>query len=95
MTPRAKRVLNAVAEFHRISVREILSTDTRRHISAARCHAMLSLRALPGKAKPQYSYPQIGAFLNRDHSTVMTGVARAMQLGLKPLAEEPDPECVA
>jgi ATPase involved in DNA replication initiation len=53
-------------------VMDLLRSDTRRHsVSHARQDAM-RLQRVEG-----YSYPQIGAFWGRDHTTVVYGVRAA------------------
>lgn len=65
------RVFDATAIAYFVSTRQILGKDRHQSIAAARLAAYWLLRALCG-----LSYPQIGALLRRDHTTVMSGVKR-------------------
>lgn len=68
--PAAMRALVAeVAAQHGIGPRDILGEDRRRSIAHPRQEAMYRARH-----ELQQSLPQIGAFFNRDHTTVLHGV---------------------
>ncbi len=72
--PRIDAILSQVASEHQITVDEMLS---RGHAHAgARAEAMRRIRALtfPNGLPP--SYPQIGRWLKRDHSTVINACSR-------------------
>lgn len=58
--------LNAVAAAYKITPEDILGTDRNQRIVDARWVAAKALRA-----KGRLSYPRIGFYLNRDHSTIM------------------------
>src|SRR5688572_23026474 len=64
-------VLDAVANCHRTTVRDITGPSRLAYIVHARRDAMRLLRALG------LSLPAIGRMLNRDHSVVLRGLRRA------------------
>jgi chromosomal replication initiator protein len=65
------RVLNLVADHFRVSVEELLSSDTHRRIARPRQVAMWLLR------RREASLPEIARVLQRrDHTTVLHGVRR-------------------
>jgi chromosomal replication initiator protein len=65
------QIIAAVANYFGITVTQLLSRDTsqptvqRRHIAMYLCYHEL-----------QASYPQVGKWFDRDHTTVMYGVHR-------------------
>lgn len=64
----------AVAAEHGLALGDLRGPDRTARIVLARQHFMWLARqpAFPGGA-PQYSLPEIGAFLYRDHTTVLHG----------------------
>lgn len=72
-------IVASVAKVAAVPVAEIMGTSRLRKVARARQLAMWHGR------QAGLSYPQIGQFLNRDHTSVMNGVRRVEQLmkGLK------------
>ena len=70
---RSREIIRAVAAKHKLQPYDLLGHDRFGHFVAARREAMLRLR------EAGFSYPQIGAFLGRDHSTVVFHVNQAMR----------------
>lgn len=62
----AREIVRKIAARNEVSVADIMSASRKAPIVAARQMAMYRLRANLG-----LSYPAIGKFFNRDHSTVM------------------------
>lgn len=62
-------ILADVAIEHGIDVRVLKGVSRTKHVAHARQQAMAEMRATG-----LFSLPQIGAFLGRDHSTVLHGV---------------------
>lgn len=67
---RAMDEIGLIALRHGITRDDILSRKKSRHIVEARNHCFWHFRQ-SGK-----SYPQIGRFFNRDHTTVLHGVRK-------------------
>ena len=86
MTPRQRtmRDVEAVARIHDVPLAAIFSERRDRKAARARQAVMWMLRFSKG-----WSYPAIGKFLNRDHTSVTFGVGRhEMRLGkVTPVAE--------
>lgn len=62
---RSREIIRAVAARHKLQPHDILGPDRFGHFVEARRETMIRLR------EAGYSYPQIGKFLNRDHTTVV------------------------
>ncbi len=73
MTPRQKTMQDvaAVCRVYRVSVAEVMSPGRKVPAVLARQAVMWMLRFSRGM-----SYPQIGALMGRDHSTVFWGIGR-------------------
>lgn len=68
-TPRAitLEMVRKIAADHGVAEREIYSASRRREVTIARCVAIQTIRL----THPQWSYPAIGRFFNRDHTTIL------------------------
>lgn len=68
-TPRTLNlaIVEEIANRHEVKVADILSPKRCKKIVAARDEA---IRAL-GIANPRWSYPDLGRFFGRDHTTIM------------------------
>ena len=64
-----RAVVELVAHQYHVTVKDILSRTRREHVVAARQLVAYVIRVRSGK--PPISFPEIGLFLNRDHSTVI------------------------
>lgn len=73
------QVITAVAHQQAVDITDITGSDRRRHVTDARHIAAWILR------QDDRTYPQIGAALNKDHTTIISGVRRI----------ESDPELLA
>jgi chromosomal replication initiation ATPase DnaA len=61
-------LVGGIARKHGVSVEDIRGPDRHRTVMLARCEA---IRAI-GKARPNWSYPEIGRFFGgRDHTSIM------------------------
>ncbi len=69
--PTMAEIALEVAERCQITVADMRSPTRARRVSWPRQEAMARIRDLGGR-----SYPQIGAFFNRDHTTAMHSVKR-------------------
>ena len=67
--PNAREILSTVARSHGVKVADIKGPGRFRSQVFARQDAMWRLYSTG-----RYSFPEIGRFLNRDHSTVIHGV---------------------
>ena len=63
-------IIAKVALEHGVSAAELLSDTRWQKVAHARQHAFAAVRGMPRKP----SYPQIGRWFGRDHSTVVHGV---------------------
>jgi len=73
-TAGARRVVDATASLFELDPSDLLyGTSRARRETDARMVAMTVIRATTAM-----SYPEIGRFLGRDHSTVMNGVKRVL-----------------
>lgn len=72
-SPVWRQILEAVSKDHNISVRDLVGDGRFREMVAARQDAMWRMR------RSGMTYAGIGRRLNRDHATVMWGVARHEQ----------------
>lgn len=70
---RVLTVIREVAQEHGVKVHDILSPCRLRPVAWARHDAMLRVRALAWAFGNPPSYPKIGLWFNRDHSTVTRG----------------------
>ena len=76
-----RAIIESVAHIYRVTVKEILSKDRREHIVSARQLVAYVMRELGDG----FSYPEIGRFLHRDHSTVIHACNRvAMRVASEP-----------
>lgn len=62
--------LRLVCNKYGVSLMALLARDRHKRISHVRCIAYWKLR------QHGYSYPEIGALMQRDHTTVMVGVRK-------------------
>lgn len=71
-TPRERLLLavSEIADRHEVELHEVLGLTRRRNVVNARHEAMSALH------DQGMTYPQIGRFFGRDHTTVMHGVKR-------------------
>ena len=72
-----QEILVHVAARHNFTPQEVRGDVVNKKLTAARHEAMWTMRQVTwpdGKAR--YSYPQIGTFFKRDHSTVMSACKR-------------------
>ena len=58
---------------HGVTMRELMGQSIKRNVSIARQDAFLTCRRLG------HSYPEIGDFFDRHHTTVMSGCKRAIE----------------
>jgi len=81
--PTLRYLLEEVAEEYDLKPSLILGLLKTAHIAQARQDFMWRARQMKwSDGSPRYSYPQIGDFLGRDHTTVIHGVRRhAERLG--------------
>lgn len=86
MTP--EQIIAEVAEEFGYTVEELIGPSKARAVSTARSVAMYAVRK-----QTDLTFPEIGVFFNRDHSTIVTGCGRVEKLlaahGALP---EPEPE---
>ena len=84
MTPNQKHILETVAKFYGVSKTRILSIEKTKQASRARQVLCLMLH------ESNYSYPQIGIFIKKDHSTCIHAVKNIHKLmdGSKTFADE-------
>ncbi len=69
-----REIVKLCADLFDISPEDLLSSKRRQRIT----HARMALYA--GLRKRGWSYPRIGMFCNRDHSTIIYGVRAAEEL---------------
>jgi len=72
-----QEILAHVAARHNFTSQEVRGDVVNKKLTAARHEAMWTMRQVTwpdGKAR--YSYPQIGTFFKRDHTTVMSACKR-------------------
>lgn len=72
---RIKPVVTAVARYYGVTVRDIVCSCRTRKLVNPRQVAMYLARELTGQ-----TYPAIGRVMDRDHSTIMSGVRRIAKL---------------
>lgn len=72
-----RRIVQEVAAQHDLTPEDLTGPRSRRTESRARHEAMWRIRR-----ETRLSYPQIGRFFNRDHTTVINGVRRHEQRAL-------------
>lgn len=75
---RWREIVNEVAEKHDVCPREILGQTKTDPITRARFECWYRI-----KNETRYSYPQIGRFFGKDHSTVVHGAARWVEIGAR------------
>lgn len=63
------------AQKHNVKMSDILSRSRKAHIARARHEAFYLSR------RDGFSYPKIGRFFGRDHTTVMHGIKRHLESG--------------
>ena len=74
---RVVAIMCNVAKAHGVSPADILGRRTLAKISKARREAMYAVRALEwGAAGAPPSYPQIGRWFGRDHTTIVVACQR-------------------
>jgi chromosomal replication initiator protein len=74
MVPDRHRIMRVVSEVSGVSVHAIRGKSRLSTVAAARWAVIVMLRDLT-----DYSYPEIGGYLRRDHSTVMNAYRRHSQ----------------
>ncbi len=60
-------ILNAVAEAHMVSVVGMLGPRRKDDLVHARAHAVYLMKTI----RPDLSYPQMGKYLEKDHTTIL------------------------
>lgn len=65
------------ARKHGATQEQVLGSSRLKHVAAARHEVFLALR------EAGWSFPAIGAAMNRDHTTVMAGVKKAQERAAK------------
>lgn len=80
MTPFVRQTLDDVAKLRGITVKMLVGSRRLQHLVHARADVAKRLYA------HGYTAPQIGAILNRDHSTILYAIGR----GKKRLRPEPE-----
>ena len=68
-----REIVKLCADLFDISPEDLLSSKRRQRIT----HARMALYA--GLRKRGWSYPRIGMFCNRDHSTILAAINRAQK----------------
>ena len=90
-----REAVEVAAMTYRIDPEVIYGRTRNKRASWARHSVWSALRAcLNAQGQPRFSFPQIAAAFDRDHSTVVHGVhahATRLQAGLVPLPEAPAP----
>ncbi len=76
---RVVNILRDVAAETQVSVREILGQDRTRRVTGARWVVMWRLRAIRMANGRPPSYERIGRWMNRNHASVIYGVAKVSQ----------------
>jgi len=66
-----RAIVREVAEMHGLRPDDIMARDKRDRIAAARLEAYHHIQSTG-----RFSYPAIGKFFGRDHTTIVTGVQR-------------------
>jgi chromosomal replication initiation ATPase DnaA len=69
--PRARAVIIDIAASHGLAVETLMGRHQSRAVAAARGEAMAALRGLQFADGRPPSYPRIGAWFARHHTTVM------------------------
>jgi chromosomal replication initiation ATPase DnaA len=75
MTPRVKSYAEEISFWHDVPVEQVLSKSRFRKLAYARGDIMRRLRA------DGFSTPQIGAWLGKDHSTVIHWLQKPADVG--------------
>ncbi len=75
--PVVRDVISAVCSARDVQVAEVLGPKAHRRLAEARWEIWTRLDALrTTQGRPRFSRSQLGAFLNRDHTTVLHGLKR-------------------
>ena len=82
-------MIEAVSAESGVHVRDLLGPYRARRISAVRFDLMARLRALDWNGRAP-SYPMIGRWIGRDHSTVIHGVRRHAEIAAAAGAQTPE-----
>jgi chromosomal replication initiator protein len=72
-----ERIAERVAQRYRVPVKALRGTSRVRNVARARQVAMSVAR------QAGFSFPQIGAFFSRDHTTVMHSCAKVAELAME------------
>ena len=72
----SKDIIQQTAKDHGVPVSQMLSRSRCRRYAYARFDAMTRLRAVKHRGQPRYSLPQIGKMMDRDHTSVLSGLRR-------------------
>lgn len=81
MSPKMHELAELVAERHGVSLAELRGSSHARRFARPRHEAFSLIRAACG-----YSYPRIGKYFGRDHTTVLWGIrSHQARLAGKPL----------
>ena len=65
------QIVREVAQAHSVPLDVLMGRSTLKPVCAARHEAMWMIRELQRNGKAAWSYPAIGRFFGRDHTTVM------------------------
>lgn len=71
-----REIVEQCARSHRVLVSELLGDSQRKAAVSARHEAFYAVKA----TKPTLSFPQIGRWFNRDHTSVIHGVSKHQHL---------------
>ena len=83
MSPRARALIIQVAREHGLTMADLVGRSTLRAVAHARFQAMASVRSLTTPSgETVYSFPAVGRMFGRDHTTAMSAIRRAKELGL-------------
>ena len=76
------QIVRDVAEAHSIPLDVLMGREKGKALWRARNEAMWLVRQLRRDGKPAWSYPAIGRFFGRDHTTIIANVRKHAE-GLK------------
>lgn len=73
MSPRIRAEIQFICALHSVSEEDLRGPLRRRHLDAARRQCWALLRTLRNSQGQRFSYPQIGRWFGRDHTTILLG----------------------
>ena len=76
MPPVARDILEAVARANGLTAADLVGRSTRRAVAAPRAEVILRMRNEVTVLGRPPSLPQIGRWMNRDHTTVLYAIAK-------------------